>query len=200
MGHAQRAGGWSPSVSQWPRFPDEAVVGSSPAEAQAPMAEASGTGSSAMTRSARPLSAQAGGECAATQQLAEVGDQVHHVGRGERPTRGTGSVAGSSPQTSRMTWRIAAGARPCLHRARCRSAQPDGNAQFKGQVSARTARPGPARPDRPEQGGAEAGRQRSFTMASVWRMAVTRWWTGPGLVIWSACHARSGRGRSASDW
>ena len=37
-------------------------------------------------------------------------------------------------------------------------------------------------------------------MDSVCRTAVTRWWTGAGLVICQAWHARSGRGPSVSGW
>ncbi len=52
------------------------------------MAEASGYRKLGHDPFGQAPSAQAGGECAATQQLAEVGDQGHHVEAGRAPDEG----------------------------------------------------------------------------------------------------------------
>ena len=147
-----------PTWGAWP--PPASTARSSPPSASrsyAPSASSSGRAAAATTASttASTLATQAGRR--SPEQLRDVADQVHHV-----------RTRGAAHHRDRLGGRVEAAdlqdhladleeGRPCLQERRPARAQPDGNAQFKGQVAGeRIDRAQLGQPA--EQGGAEAGR------------------------------------------
>ncbi len=100
------------------------------------MAEASGTGSSAMTRSARPRVLRPAAERTATQQLAEIGDQGHHVEAGRAPHEGDRLGRRVEPAGLDHVFAEREQGPPGLLERDAVSAHPHGKTQLKGQVSA----------------------------------------------------------------
>ena len=123
-------------------------------------------GSSATTASTTASTPRPSPADALPQQVGDVADQVQHVGPGERPTRGNGSVAGSRPHTSRITRRISQERRPGLQEARSRSCAARRKSPVQGTGPRRTGSTGPSSANPLSRAGPKPVGA-SFTMASV---------------------------------